>query len=314
MYIYHDNISEATDTMARFPRWVLSLTSMSNGPITLMSNCREYTKRVAEIVEEVLKRPDTKDAVHGINGLLPEDKKQDYLLQARSQIGLSLAAFNTTVRALYNVIFDLVEHPENLRILREELFDVFCTNYSGKLPRYTIDKFDRLLKMDSVIKESMRLHGGDVGTYSLASCHDRLLMKWIGSFRRKLLRGVTLSDGTHLPEGTTLLSPTWSLSHDASIFPDPDTFDGLRFFNMPPASRPQLTTVDNTATYFGAGRHACPGRAFASRKIKMFLIHLLMSYDLKLVDGDTEPRDSQSDGILAPNREKNIMIRNLRTL
>ncbi len=140
-------------------------------------------------------------------------------------------------------------------------------------------------------------------------------MKWIGSFRRKLLLSITLSDDTFLPEGTTLFSPTWSISHDASIFPDPDTFDGLRFFNMRQAShsdnnRHKFTSIDNTATYFGAGKHACPGRAFAGIEIKMIVVQLLMRYDFKLVDGDTKPRDYQMEGILHPNRQKEIMIRN----
>jgi cytochrome P450 len=140
-------------------------------------------------------------------------------------------------------------------------------------------------------------------------------MKGIGSFRRKILYDITLFDGTYLPKGTTVLSPTWSLSHDVSIFPNPNTFDGLRFFNMRHASpadlnRHHLTTLDTTATYFGVGKHACPGRAFASVEMKMILVHLLMRYDFKLVDGDTKPRDYQMEGIKHPNRQKEIMIRN----
>ena len=42
----------------------------------------------------------------------------------------------------------------------------------------------------------------------------------------------------------------------------------------------------------------------------MILVHLLMRYDFKLVDGDTKPRDYQMEGIKHPNRQKEIMIRN----
>ncbi|PMD15835.1 hypothetical protein NA56DRAFT_709481 [Hyaloscypha hepaticicola] len=52
------------------------------------------------------------------------------------------------------------------------------------------------------------------------------------------------------------------------------------------------------------------GRNFASVEIKMIFVHLLMRYDLKLVDGDTKPRDYEFEGKLLPNREKKIMIRN----
>ena len=121
--------------------------------------------------------PNTEDAVHGINGLLPEDKRQDFVLQGRSHIRLSLAAFQTTVRVLYHVIFDLAENPEYVRILREEFMNVFGNSLFRKNPRYTVENFGKLEKLDSVIKESMRLHGGAVSTYPFAHFHDRLLMK-----------------------------------------------------------------------------------------------------------------------------------------
>ena len=174
MVRYHDNLSGAIGFIKFFPRW---LRSMSDGMNPWLPKCLEYAEHVTAVVEAVLQGPNTEDAIHGINGLLPEDKRQDFHRQGRSAIRLSLAAFQPTVRVLYHVIFDIAENPEYVRILREEFMNVFGNSLFRKNPRYTVENFGKLEKLDSVIKESMRLHGGDVSTYPFASFHDRLPMK-----------------------------------------------------------------------------------------------------------------------------------------
>lgn len=39
---------------------------------------------------------------------------------------------------------------------------------------------------------------------------------------------------------------------------------------------------------FGHGRHACPGRFFASQEMKLMLAHIVMTYDVR-VDGERFP-------------------------
>lgn len=48
-------------------------------------------------------------------------------------------------------------------------------------------------------------------------------------------------------------------------------------------------TADNLISP-GHGRHACPGRFFASAEIKIILIGLLQNYDIKLCDDYREGR------------------------
>lgn len=49
------------------------------------------------------------------------------------------------------------------------------------------------------------------------------------------------------------------------------------------------STTDNLIPP-GHGRHACPGRFFASAEIKIILIGLLQNYDIKLYDDYREGR------------------------
>ncbi|OHE96312.1 ent-kaurene oxidase [Colletotrichum orchidophilum] len=48
----------------------------------------------------------------------------------------------------------------------------------------------------------------------------------------------------------------------------------------------QLVTPSPDHLGFGHGLHMCPGRSFASNKVKLALCHLLWNYDWKLVPGN----------------------------
>lgn len=77
--------------------------------------------------------------------------------------------------------------------------------------------------------------------------------------------------------------------HDPDIYPDPETFDGYRFFRMrgDPSLDSQAHIVSTSPAHlgFGHGKHACPGRFFAANELKVALAHLIMKYDWKLLPG-----------------------------
>jgi cytochrome P450 len=104
-----------------------------------------------------------------------------------------------------------------------------------------------------------------------------------------------LSDGTLLRSGTLTFSPSNAIASDCAIYPNADTFDGLRFYNLRKASaeggnKYQLTSISNTQMPFGAGRHACPGRWFASHEIKLVIASLISRYEFRLKAGEGRPR------------------------
>ena len=49
-------------------------------------------------------------------------------------------------------------------------------------------------------------------------------------FGRKILKSVTLSDGTSLPQGTTVSAPIAMFSSDPDLLEDPKAFDGFRWY------------------------------------------------------------------------------------
>jgi cytochrome P450 len=95
------------------------------------------------------------------------------------------------------------------------------------------------------------------------------------------------------------MAPALAISHDPSIYPNPDEFDGLRFYNIraqSPAAenKYQFSSTSKHMVHFGAGRHACPGRAFASAQAKMVIAMILQNFDLKFKEGEERPNGNPS--------------------
>jgi cytochrome P450 len=51
---------------------------------------------------------------------------------------------------------------------------------------------------------------------------------------------------------------------------------------------------NHTNIHLGHGRHACPGRFFASAELKIVLLHILQHYDIELCDDYRKDRPLNS--------------------
>ncbi|KAL1982503.1 hypothetical protein VTN96DRAFT_1228 [Rasamsonia emersonii] len=182
------------------------------------------------------------------------------------QIGLSVAAIHTTSQLLTNIIYDLAAYPEYVAPLREEIKTVLQQENGWKASALT-----KMKLLDSVMKETQRLNP--------AAPLNRLVMK-----------DITLSDGTVLPKGASVAISSHPVMTDASIYEDPERYDGRRFWRkrQEPGNehRYQFVTTSPEHLGFGHGQHACPGRFFAANEIKIVLAHLLMKYDWTFADKD----------------------------
>lgn len=105
---------------------------------------------------------------------------------------------------------------------------------------------------------------------------------------------ITLKDGTHIPQGVFIETPSLAVLHDEQIYPDAESFDPRRFYELrtneqvadPNSFRTresyQFVSVTKENTTFGYGKHACPGRFFAANEIKLILARILLQYDVRL--------------------------------
>ncbi|TLD12775.1 uncharacterized protein PgNI_04126 [Pyricularia grisea] len=228
---------------------------------------------------------------------------------ARLQLGLSFAAIHTTTMTTTNILYDLAAHPEMIPELREEAASALAA-HGGT---FTAPALHTMKKMDSVMKESMRMNPPG---YS--------------AFMRKVLKPFTLSNGQQIPAGVTIEVPGYGVSRDPNTFPNADSWDGLRFFRLRESgetigstkqgggrasavevsAQNQFVSVSKSSLGFGYGRHACPGRFFASNEVKMILARLVLNYDMKLPAGETERyKNIEAAGASVPDPYKMLLFK-----
>ncbi|KNG90840.1 hypothetical protein ANOM_000986 [Aspergillus nomiae NRRL 13137] len=187
---------------------------------------------------------------------------------AAMQLSFAFVAIDTTSDTMGNLLSDIAERPELQEAMREEIRSVFENEGLSK------PALQKLMLMDSVMKESQRLRpGGLVAMQRIAK--DK----------------VVLPDGTNIPRGTSIMVAAHQ-TLDASIEPQDTRFDGYRFVQRNENATRNLSSqfVSTSPNYlgFGHGKQACPGRFFAAMEIKITLCHMLLNYDMKLVKDRNE--------------------------
>lgn len=96
-----------------------------------------------------------------------------------------------------------------------------------------------------------------------------------------------LPDGTLIPKGA-IVATNMSRMWDPEFYPNPEEWQPDRYLKRreEPGKEhsSQFVTTTMESLGFGIGSHACPGRFFASSKIKLLLNHVLQNYEFERVD------------------------------
>ncbi|KAI7537669.1 hypothetical protein KC317_g18033 [Hortaea werneckii] len=204
-----------------------------------------------------------------------------------AQLSLTLAAIHTTTEAITTAMLDIIEQPEVLQALRQEVVDVVGEQGWSKTALY------KLRLMDSFLKESQR-------------CHPPAFT----SMNRLVKSNVQLSDGTVLPAGARIMIAPRYL--DPDVYEEPLKFDAYRFLREreKPGQVNAWQHVTTSAQHmgFGHGQHACPGRFFASNEIKIALAHLLLKYDWR-ADPTDETSEMQFEGNVMTDPKVKVQLR-----
>ncbi|KAJ4498835.1 cytochrome P450 [Lentinula lateritia] len=200
------------------------------------------------------------------------------------------AAYRPASMALTQALFDLATFPGYIPELRAEVESIVKEEGISK------DSIGKMYKLDSFIKESLRLRAGGKA-----------------SMPRKVLKDFTFSNGTTVFAGSTIIAPGYAIHHDARHYSNPADFDGFRFARLREEQddpvRYQMVSVNPTFMMFGNGRHACPGRFLVSALLKTMLAHVLMTYDIKLEHNGRRPTDKWYTFSPAPNQTAGLLFR-----
>jgi len=241
----------------------------------------------------------------------PHRLTTDWLV--RCLLLLNMVAIHTTSMISTSTIQDIYSSPHRDEIvagLREECTRVLATSNG----QWTKEAVNNLVRVDSVLRETMRVSSlGELGIPRIV----------------KDPAGITLSGGIHLPQGVRVAVPSQRIHTDGDFYPDPLTWDGFRYSRpreeflasaagsdkadaarldkiLELKNRAVITTGDDFYS-FGAQRHACPGRFFASQEMKLMIAYVVMNYDIKIDGG--RPKPFQFNGASVPTDEAEMQIR-----
>lgn len=243
-----------------------------------------------------------------------EAETDPYLSRPETMAGrllmLNMAAIHTSSFSITSALLDLacagpVDGPRYVAELRAEIEAALAER-----PGQAWDKraLADMPKLDSLFRESARVNSFvTVATVRTVVARD----------------GVTTPGGVHLPRGTAVACHGYAVMHDGERYPEPERFRPFRFAEKRAAvvvassaaagekgkeqgtgtgtgttglgggylekARQAFTTTSAEYTGFGHGRHACPGRFFASAELRLMLAYVVMHYDFEFVE--TRPRN-----------------------
>jgi cytochrome P450 len=172
---------------------------------------------------------------------------------------LMMAAHDTLTSSLTSFVAALASHPQWQARLREEV------NALGIAPAdpITFENLEAMPWTEMAFKEAMRMRPP------------------VPSIPRRAIRDFTFK-GYAIPAGTMIgVNPVFT-HHMADIWPDPESFDPLRFTDEAQRNRHRFAYVP-----FGGGTHMCLGLHFAYMQAKCFARHFLQNLEVSLQPGVT---------------------------
>ncbi|KAG8520905.1 Sterol 26-hydroxylase, mitochondrial, partial [Galemys pyrenaicus] len=191
---------------------------------------------------------------------------------------LLLAGVDTTSNTLTWALYHLSKHPEIQAALYKEVVSVVP---AGKAPQYK--DFARMPLLKAVIKETLRL-------YPVVPINSRVITE------KEIEVG-----GFIFPKNTQFVLCHFAVSRDASVFPEPDSFQPQRWLRK---SQSDALKVQHPfgSVPFGYGVRACMGRRIAELEMHLLLARLIQQYEVVLAPETGEVKDVARI-VLVPNKK-----------
>lgn len=286
-------------------RFILSITptflKSIVGPLLPWSRrtVRQYSALVKPIIEErqrlLLEHRDPHDPDRPndfMTWLIEEGRAVDQPIDllVNALLSSNFVAIHTSSISVTHALYNLAAYPEYQQPIRDEIVEVL------KAEGWTKQAFGKMWKLDSFMRESQRMFG--ISAISVI---------------RKALKDVTLSDGTVIPTGTLIAVAAEGTHYDEGSYDNPYIFNPFRFSDMrgDEGERIKHQYVSTSSEYvsFGHGKHACPGRFFASNELKAILSRLILDFDMKFGGDGQRPPNQWFGSSIIPSQTANVMFR-----
>ncbi|KAJ7675756.1 cytochrome P450 [Mycena polygramma] len=242
------------------------------------AECRELTQEMKQVQFDFVKQNmragvDSKSiAAKALEASHARGRFDEEVIQEVAATAYA-AGSDTTVSALASFFFAMAVHPAAQKKAQSEIDTVIGTH---RLPEF--EDRPSLPFVEALYREVMRWRPVlPLGVAHATSAND-------------------IYEGYFIPKGATVLANIWAMTHDESVYPEPDRFNPDRFFTAD-----GKLNDDNTVLAFGFGRRICVGRHAAEATVWATIVSVLSTFNIaKAKDAvgneiDIDPR--YSDGM-----------------
>ncbi|CAA7263163.1 unnamed protein product [Cyclocybe aegerita] len=290
--------AETTPMMAPFIQWspvvlrpivYFVLSSLFGGKKGALKYAIPHLERYMKKRQSMTEKPKLVSEFM-IQGVPQHEKVQEIAVRL---LNLNFGSIHTSSIFITQTLFELVLlPPSDIESMRQEIGEALeCEG------GWTKEALDKLNKVDSALREIGRYYG--LMHFALPRC---------------AVVGYDLGNGTHIPPGYRVAIDMKRIHFNPDTYPDPNRCDIFRFSKLrseeSSGAKYAFATVDSNYLPFGAGRHACAGRQFASMELKIMLAHILLKYDVSLPPGITErPKNVIFNGAIVPDTKANLIFK-----
>ncbi|GKZ89036.1 hypothetical protein AnigIFM59636_010174 [Aspergillus niger] len=256
-----------------FPTWffrvVISIPGLSRAWQRLFDFCGQ---RMLERIKTPAEIPDIASVlVAPLKGQQPSQEQWE-LLRGDAQL-VVLAGGDTTATTLSAAVYQLVQHPEQVQRLRDEVSPYIA----GPSHEVLHEKIANLPHLNAIINETLRLHPPAAT-----------------ALQRKTPPEGIIVDGVHIPGNMTVMCPQNVLGRSEAVYERPMEFLPERWY-----LQPELVKDKSAFVPFSIGPYGCIGKPLALLTIRNTLMDKISARD-----GASQPFASyhNSDNqMIAPN-------------
>jgi len=199
------------------------------------------------------------------------------------------AASINTIPTTYWCFWHLLNSKECMETIKEEILTIRAERLEKQRlskddsgVRYTVEDFDRMVNIDSLIQETLRKHT----TYRTVTTRFAEADCVIKVPNKGKIVPINVKRGDLLFNSPTLNH------HDSELFEHPEKFKWNRFSPVNgkyPTFYKRGKELSKPVRAFGYGLTMCPGRRFAMTQIKILMSIILEDYDIRYKNDITPP-------------------------
>ncbi|ETL92192.1 hypothetical protein L917_09434 [Phytophthora nicotianae] len=204
----------------------------------------------------------------------PKTKEQQYdpVYLRDVVVNFLVAGRDTTAQALSWFFYNVSQNPRVENKLRREIYKKLPELITAECCVPTLQQVNRLVYLEAVIKETLRLYPSMPISPKYA------------------VRDTVLSDGTFVSAGTMVCLPLFAMGRMTHVWgPDAAEFKPERWIN--PSTKTIISVSAFKFVAFNAGPRMCIGSSLASLELKLVAASLLSRFHIHVENPDTVSYD-----------------------